>query len=159
VSLRDFNPAGADEGGEIGELHDPETHRIPPAVAASGENGPKSADEKVGTRWPSTWGPAADIPFSKSSGQRKTPWDDQSGERLCRGGQAILRFWWPIREKLKECWDGPPSAIWVTWSRARGYGCRKLEGRTSAVVDALKDVAAKHPRLRRTTRNRPSQRP
>src|ERR1700676_1415500 len=57
--------------------------------------------KKVGTRWPSTWGQAADIPFSKSSGRQKTPLDDQSGERLCRGGQAILRFLWPIREKLK----------------------------------------------------------
>jgi len=41
VSLRYFNAAGADEGGEIGELHDPETHLIPLALAASGENGPE----------------------------------------------------------------------------------------------------------------------
>jgi UDP-arabinose 4-epimerase len=40
VSLRYFNAAGADEGGEIGELHDPETHLIPLALAASAENGP-----------------------------------------------------------------------------------------------------------------------
>jgi UDP-arabinose 4-epimerase len=41
VSLRYFNAAGADEGGEIGELHDPETHLIPLALAASSENGPE----------------------------------------------------------------------------------------------------------------------
>jgi UDP-glucose-4-epimerase GalE len=41
VSLRYFNAAGADEGGEIGELHAPETHLIPLALAASGENGPE----------------------------------------------------------------------------------------------------------------------
>jgi UDP-arabinose 4-epimerase len=41
VSLRYFNAAGADEGGEIGELHDPETHLIPLALAASAENGPE----------------------------------------------------------------------------------------------------------------------
>jgi UDP-glucose-4-epimerase GalE len=41
VSLRYFNAAGADEGGEIGELHDPETHLIPLALAASTENGPE----------------------------------------------------------------------------------------------------------------------
>jgi UDP-glucose-4-epimerase GalE len=35
VSLRYFNAAGADESGEIGELHDPETHLIPLALAAS----------------------------------------------------------------------------------------------------------------------------
>jgi UDP-glucose-4-epimerase GalE len=40
VSLRYFNAAGADESGEIGELHDPETHLIPLALAASAANGP-----------------------------------------------------------------------------------------------------------------------
>ena len=39
VSLRYFNAAGADENGGIGELHDPETHLIPLALAAT-ENGP-----------------------------------------------------------------------------------------------------------------------
>ena len=33
--LRYFNAAGADENGEIGELHDPETHLIPLALAAA----------------------------------------------------------------------------------------------------------------------------
>jgi len=41
VSLRYFNAAGADDGGKIGELHDPETHLIPLALAASTENGPE----------------------------------------------------------------------------------------------------------------------
>jgi UDP-arabinose 4-epimerase len=41
VSLRYFNAAGADEGGETGEIHDPETHLIPLALAASTENGPE----------------------------------------------------------------------------------------------------------------------
>jgi UDP-glucose-4-epimerase GalE len=39
VSLRYFNAAGADESGEIGEIHDPETHLIPLALAASSANG------------------------------------------------------------------------------------------------------------------------
>jgi UDP-arabinose 4-epimerase len=39
VSLRYFNAAGADESGEIGEIHDPETHLIPLALAASAEKG------------------------------------------------------------------------------------------------------------------------
>ena len=39
VRLRYFNAAGADESGEIGELHDPETHLIPLALAASTGNG------------------------------------------------------------------------------------------------------------------------
>jgi UDP-glucose-4-epimerase GalE len=41
ISLRYFNVAGADESGEIGELHDPETHLIPLALAASTANGPE----------------------------------------------------------------------------------------------------------------------
>ncbi len=41
VRLRYFNAAGADENGEIGELHDPETHLIPLALAASAHNGPE----------------------------------------------------------------------------------------------------------------------
>ena len=41
VSLRYFNAAGADESGEIGELHAPETHLIPLALAAAAGNGPE----------------------------------------------------------------------------------------------------------------------
>jgi UDP-arabinose 4-epimerase len=37
--LRYFNAAGADESGEIGELHNPETHLIPLALAATSEKG------------------------------------------------------------------------------------------------------------------------
>jgi UDP-glucose 4-epimerase len=40
MSLRYFNAAGADESGEIGEIHDPETHLIPSALKAiTGERG------------------------------------------------------------------------------------------------------------------------
>jgi UDP-glucose-4-epimerase GalE len=39
ASLRYFNAAGADESGEIGELHDPETHLIPLALEASAGTG------------------------------------------------------------------------------------------------------------------------
>jgi UDP-glucose-4-epimerase GalE len=35
VSLRYFNAAGADDSGEIGEIHNPETHLIPLALAAT----------------------------------------------------------------------------------------------------------------------------
>ncbi len=41
VMLRYFNAAGADESGETGELHDPETHLIPLALAASTDKGPE----------------------------------------------------------------------------------------------------------------------
>jgi UDP-glucose 4-epimerase len=40
VRLRYFNAAGADEAGQIGKLHDPETYLIPLALAASTPNGP-----------------------------------------------------------------------------------------------------------------------
>jgi len=41
ASLRYFNAAGADESGEIGELHEPETHLIPLALRASSGKGPE----------------------------------------------------------------------------------------------------------------------
>jgi UDP-glucose-4-epimerase GalE len=41
ASLRYFNAAGADESGEIGELHDPETHLIPLALRAAAGTGPE----------------------------------------------------------------------------------------------------------------------
>ena len=41
ASLRYFNAAGADESGEIGELHDPETHLIPLALGAAAGIGPE----------------------------------------------------------------------------------------------------------------------
>src|SRR5271165_74105 len=39
ANLRYFNAAGADESGEIGEKHDPETHIIPLALAAAAGTG------------------------------------------------------------------------------------------------------------------------
>jgi UDP-arabinose 4-epimerase len=39
ASLRYFNAAGADESGEIGECHDPETHLIPLALDAAANDG------------------------------------------------------------------------------------------------------------------------
>jgi len=41
ASLRYFNAAGADESGEIGELHEPETHLIPVAMRAAAGLGPE----------------------------------------------------------------------------------------------------------------------
>lgn len=40
ASLRYFNAAGAEESGEIGEMHDPETHLIPLAMRAAAGLGP-----------------------------------------------------------------------------------------------------------------------
>jgi UDP-glucose-4-epimerase GalE len=40
ASLRYFNAAGADESGETGECHDPESHLIPLALAAAAGAGP-----------------------------------------------------------------------------------------------------------------------
>lgn len=41
ASLRYFNAAGADDSGEIGELHEPETHLIPLALSAAAGFGPE----------------------------------------------------------------------------------------------------------------------
>jgi UDP-glucose-4-epimerase GalE len=48
--LRYFNAAGADESGEIGELHDPEPHLIPLALAAAAGAGPEL--QVFGTDYP-----------------------------------------------------------------------------------------------------------
>ena len=48
--LRYFNAAGADESGEVGETHDPETHLIPLALAAAAGTGPEL--EVFGTDYP-----------------------------------------------------------------------------------------------------------
>jgi len=50
ASLRYFNAAGADESGEIGELHDPETHLIPLALRAAAGAGPEL--QVFGTDYP-----------------------------------------------------------------------------------------------------------
>jgi UDP-arabinose 4-epimerase len=41
AALRYFNAAGADESGDIGEMHQPETHLIPLALQAAGGTGPE----------------------------------------------------------------------------------------------------------------------
>lgn len=50
AALRYFNAAGADESGEIGELHDPESHLIPSALLAA--TGARPELELFGTDYP-----------------------------------------------------------------------------------------------------------
>jgi UDP-arabinose 4-epimerase len=50
ANLRYFNAAGADEGGEIGECHDPEPHLIPLTLRAAGGFGPEL--QVYGTDYP-----------------------------------------------------------------------------------------------------------
>jgi UDP-glucose-4-epimerase GalE len=50
ASLRYFNAAGADESGEIGEMHDPESHLIPLAMQAA--LGTRPALDVFGTDYP-----------------------------------------------------------------------------------------------------------
>lgn len=54
ASLRYFNAAGADESGEIGEWHDPETHLIPSAFEAIA--GKRRELEIFGTDYPTSDG-------------------------------------------------------------------------------------------------------
>jgi UDP-arabinose 4-epimerase len=56
VSLRYFNASGALPSGEIGELHDPETHLIPRALMAA--NGEVDAIDIFGTDYPTPDGTA-----------------------------------------------------------------------------------------------------
>ena len=54
AALRYFNAAGADESGEIGELHDPETHLIPLALTAIHQAAPEL--RIFGTNYPTNDG-------------------------------------------------------------------------------------------------------
>jgi UDP-glucose-4-epimerase GalE len=54
AALRYFNAAGADDSGETGELHDPETHLIPLALQTAA--GKKSQLEIFGTDYPTADG-------------------------------------------------------------------------------------------------------
>jgi len=56
VSLRYFNASGAHPSGEIGELHEPETHLIPRALMAA--NGEVDAIDIFGTDYPTPDGTA-----------------------------------------------------------------------------------------------------
>jgi UDP-arabinose 4-epimerase len=56
VSLRYFNASGAHPSGEIGELHEPETHLIPRAMMAA--NGEIDAIDIFGTDYPTPDGTA-----------------------------------------------------------------------------------------------------
>jgi UDP-arabinose 4-epimerase len=56
TALRYFNAAGADPQGEIGEVHDPETHLIPRAIAAA--RGDLPALDLYGTDYPTPDGSA-----------------------------------------------------------------------------------------------------
>jgi UDP-glucose-4-epimerase GalE len=56
VALRYFNAAGADLDGEIGEVHDPETHLIPLAIDAAQGRRPRL--EVYGTDYPTPDGTA-----------------------------------------------------------------------------------------------------
>jgi UDP-glucose-4-epimerase GalE len=56
IALRYFNAAGADADGETGELHDPETHLIPLAIASA--LGQRDALEIFGTDYPTPDGTA-----------------------------------------------------------------------------------------------------
>lgn len=54
IALRYFNASGADPDGELGELHDPETHLIPLALAAARGSG--SSLTVFGTDYPTADG-------------------------------------------------------------------------------------------------------
>jgi UDP-arabinose 4-epimerase len=56
VALRYFNAAGCDPAGELGELHDPETHLLPLAIRAALGKGP--ALQIRGTDYPTNDGTA-----------------------------------------------------------------------------------------------------
>ncbi len=86
ASLRYFNAAGADESGEIGELHDPETHLIPLALRAAAGLGPELAGIWFGLS-DAGWNLRARLHPRKRSGKRALEGAGPSGRgegKLCR---------------------------------------------------------------------------
>ncbi len=148
VSLRYFNAAGADESGEIGEMHHPETHLIPLALAATTRERTRVANPRWrlcptradGTcvrdyihvndladahvralqylegggeenggraRWSLNLGTGRGhsvLEIIRSHGNRH--WAAGSANDRTAAAGRSLQCWWPIRAKLKECWDG-----------------------------------------------------
>src|ERR1035437_1936737 len=104
----------------------------------------KAGTKKAATRWPSIWEQAGGIPFSRSFRRWKMLRDGRFGERSDRDGRAILRFWWPIRRRRTECWDGRPSAILPTSCRARGTGCGKTRTENAPIARLLRPTLPNH---------------
>src|SRR5580658_3131729 len=82
---------------------------------------------EAATHWPSIWELGGDILFWKLSRRPKASLDGRFDGRWGLGGRAILRCWWPIRRKLKRCWDGLRNETSATSSPLRGLGCKRDE--------------------------------
>jgi len=127
VSLRYFNAAGGDESGQIGELHEPETHLIPLAIAASTGHGPEL--QIYGSDYPTADGTCVrDYVIHAAENATGRPVRRQLGPR--RPGDPPVLLADPTR--AKPCSDGPQSAISRTSSQARGCGCGKTAHRQVA---------------------------
>src|ERR1039458_588319 len=106
--------------------------------------GKEAGTKKEATRWPSIWELAGGILFLKSSRRRKTLRDGRFVEPWDCDGRAILRLWWPIRRRLKECWDGRPSAILPMSCRVRGGGCGKTRTENALIARSLRPTLPNH---------------
>jgi UDP-glucose 4-epimerase len=94
VALRYFNAAGADPEGELGEMHDPETHLVPLILFAA--MGRYPSVQILGTDTPRPMEaafvicPAVDSSFPPNY-RRVTPLNWLSAERFAVRGQQALR--------------------------------------------------------------------
>lgn len=134
IALRYFNAAGADPDGEVGEIHDPETHLVPLAIlAALGEN---PGAEIFGSDYPTPDGTAIrdyvhvhDIAEAHVSALKYLT---RGGESLClnlgsgagasvreiiRKVQDVSGRTFPVRECPRR--EGDPSSLMADSSKAR----------------------------------------
>ena len=131
VAPRYFNAAGADPEGELGELHEPETHLIPAAFEAV--QGKRPQLEVYGTDYPTPDGTAVRdyihvfdlgrahilaLDYLRGGGESIS---DQSGHR-----RRASPFWmwcapWPPRaaRKSRTCFVPAARAIRRSWWRTR----------------------------------------
>ena len=97
VSLRYFNAAGADEGGGIGEMHEPETHLISLALAASAANGPEL--QVFGSDYPTPDGTCVPTTFMSAISPMRTSARCSTSKETKTNRAAIH---WPLIWELAE---------------------------------------------------------
>ena len=96
VALRYFNAAGADESGEIGEVHNPETHLIPLALRATEKD--SEPLQVFGTDYPTADGTCIRDYIHVNDLAKRTPW--RSGD--CRKDSRHSRQT-SVRDRATQC--------------------------------------------------------
>jgi UDP-glucose-4-epimerase GalE len=151
TALRYFNAAGAAEGGERGESHDPETHLVPLALRAALDDRPIAV---FGTDWPTRDGTCVrdyvhveDLADAHHRALQALL-DGHPGDvyNLGTGGGSTVRevlaavgraTGRTVRERAEPRRPGDPAELWADASKARAeLGWEPRRGLDAIVSDA-----------------------